>query len=222
MAATIVLNVTPRTGIGSGPARKLRRHGLVPAIVYGHGEVFPVSFSAKELHDALAGHSSSGVLITLKTDGRRDVTARVREFQFDTLGGHRLIHADFQIVTRDEAVRASVPVVTVGVAKGVKEFNGILDVVLHEIEVEGPAAQIPESIEVDVSELSINDHVSVGQLKLPNRVKAIEAADTLVVTVEASRIERELAEAAAAEEAGVQPVVEQPEVITRGKEEGTE
>jgi|SRR5579872_723599 len=218
MSSNIELNVQPREAVGTGPARRLRRQGLVPAIVYGHGQTFPIAFSAKAFNNALGDHNPTGVLFTLKGTHNKSVTARIRDMQFEPTNLRRLIHADFQIVTHDEAVRANVPVITVGVPKGVKEFGGILDVVLHSIEVEGPAAQIPEAIEVDVSDLGINDHISVGALKLPKGLKAHTPADALVVTIEASRIERELAEA----EAAPTTVEQQPELITRGKEEEAE
>ncbi|MDE2572392.1 MAG: 50S ribosomal protein L25 [bacterium] len=215
-SATIELKVMPRPGVGGGAARKVRQQGLVPAVVYGHGQTFPISFSPKEFHDALGSHSPTSVLFTLKGAGSKSVTARIRDFQLDVLNGRRVLHADFQIVTRDEAVRASVAVVTVGVAKGVKDFGGILDVLLHDIEIEAPAAQVPESLEIDVTALGIGDHVTVSELKLPKGVKVLASPETAIVAVEASKIERALAEA---EVAAAAPAVEQqPEVITRGKE----
>ncbi|HVA38087.1 MAG TPA: 50S ribosomal protein L25 [Candidatus Dormibacteraeota bacterium] len=219
MSAIIELNVQPRNEIGSPGARKLRARGLIPAIVYGHGQIIPIAFSPNELHDALGGHSPTGVLFTLKGTAGKDVTARLRDFQLDPMNGRRLLHADFQIVTRDESVRAAVTILAVGAAHGVKNFGGILDVVLHQLSVEGPAGQIPEAIEVDVTGLGIGDHLTVGELKLPKGVRALEPPESPVVAVVSSKIERVIAEA---EEAAAAPAPEQqPEVITRGKEEGT-
>lgn len=215
MSATTELHVQPRNEVGSGPARKVRRQGLVPGIVYGHGQAIPIAFSAKALHDALAGHGASGILFELTgIAGKTNTTARLRDVQLDPTKAHQLIHADFQIVTRGEAVRAEVPVVTVGVAKAVKESGAILDVALHAVLVEGPAGEIPETLEVDVSQLGIGDHILVGHLTLPKGLKAITPADTLLVAVESSKIERALAE-----EAGQTPAAQPtPEVIARGKE----
>ncbi|TAM76357.1 50S ribosomal protein L25 [bacterium] len=211
MSATTELHVQPRNEVGSGPARKVRRQGLVPGIVYGHGQTTPIAFSPKALHDALAGHSASGVLFTLTGIAGKNTTARLRDVQLDPTKARQLIHADFQIVTRGEAVRAEVSVVTVGVARAVKESGAILDVALHAVLVEGPAGEIPESLEIDVSQLGIGDHILVGGLTLPAGLKAITPADTLLVAVESSKIEREeISQAPAA--------TSQPEVIARGKE----
>ncbi|TAM90790.1 50S ribosomal protein L25 [bacterium] len=211
MSATTELHVQPRHEVGSGSARKVRRQGLVPGIVYGHGQTIPIAFSSKALHDALAGHSASGVLFTLTGLTGKNATARLRDVQLDPTKAHQLIHADFQIVTRGEAVRAEVPVVTVGVARAVKESGAILDVALHTVLIEGPAGEIPESIEIDVSQLGMGDHILVGNLTLPKALKAVTPADTLLVAVESSKIERE-------EVSPTPAAASQPEVIARGKE----
>ena len=215
MSATTELHVQPRHEVGSGPARKVRRQGLVPGIVYGHGQAIPIAFAAKTLHDALAGHRASGVLFELTgIPSSKNTTVRLREVQLDPTNARQLLHADFQIVTRGEAVRAEVPLITRGVSKAVKESGAILEVALHAVLVEGPAGEIPESLEVDVSRLAIGDHILVGNLTLPKGLKAITPADTLLVAVEPSKIERTLAE-----EAGQTPATPaSPEVIARGKE----
>ncbi|TAM60526.1 50S ribosomal protein L25 [bacterium] len=214
MPATNELPVQPRTDTGSGPARKIRRQGLVPGIVYGHGQTIPIAFSSKALHDALGGHSASGVLFTLTGLPGKSATARLRDVQIDPTKAHRLVHADFQLVTRGEAVRAEVPVITVGVAKAVKDAGAILEVALHSVLIEGPAGEIPEALEVDVTQLALGGHIFVGDLTLPKGLKAVTPADTLLVAVEASKIERTLAE----EAAQAAPATPQPEVISRGKE----
>jgi large subunit ribosomal protein L25 len=110
----------------------------------------------------------------------------LREVQRDPIS-HRPIAADFQRVSSTEAINASVHIITVGVAPGVKEGGGVMDVVTHSLEVKGPAGKLPEHFEIDVSALNVNDHITAGDVKLPAGFTLITPAETVVVAVEGSR-----------------------------------
>lgn len=210
------LTIEARTGhSGSTSAHKLRVAGKIPAVLYGHGDTPQhVAVDAKAFDDLLHRGGRNGI-ITLVNGGKSE-TAMVRDVQRHQVS-HKVLHADLQRVSATESIHTKLPIITVGVAIGVKEFSGVMDLVLHEIEIEGPANKLPENVEVDVSELGIHQHITAGEVKLPNGFKLLTPADQLVVTVEPSKT------AAALEEAASGATAEQaePEVIGGSPEEKT-
>lgn len=202
------LNIERRDGVGTTGSQQVRAKGRIPAIIYGHGsDSQPISVEAKALDDLLH-HGGRTTLITL-VDGSKTETALIREVQRNEVS-HRILHADFQRVSANEAVRAKLSVVTVGAAVGVKEQGGVMDVITHEIEVEGPASRLPDNLEVDVTALGIHEHINAADVKLPDGFKLITPGDTTVVLVEASKTARLLEEAELGLEA---PAQAEPEVI---------
>lgn len=214
MAAQLSLQIERRDGAGTTSAKALRRDGKVPAVIYGHGSTPESVTFERRAFDDLLHHGGGSSLITLTLGGKRFDTALVREVQIDPVS-RRVIHVDLQRVSATESVHAKLRVVTVGTPEGVRSYGGVMDVLAHELEVEGPANQLPDHLEVDVSHLGIHQHVSAGEVTLPNGFRMLTPADTLVVTVEASKTERLLEEAAAGttEQA-------QPELVGRPEGEG--
>jgi large subunit ribosomal protein L25 len=193
-AASIALQ--PRARTGSTGARAERHAGRVPAVIYGHGsEALSVSIESRVL-DELMHSGRRNQLIDAHIDGRSD-TVMLREIQRDPVS-RRVVHADFQRVSRTEKIYTSLRVVTLGVALGVKDLGGVLDVVTRELEVQGPADQVPDHLEIDVTELGLHDHITAAQVKLPEGFTMSTPPNTIVVSVEPSRTEREAEEAAAA------------------------
>jgi large subunit ribosomal protein L25 len=215
-----VLEAQKRDTFGKNEARRLRSKGLIPGVVYGgqQGAAAPVAVDPKELMQIL--HSDSGVntLINLKLDGA-DARVLVKEYQLDPIG-HKLLHADFYRVALDRLLTVTVPVVLRGEAKGVKQQGGVVDFVHREIEVECLPADIPEKIELDVSELLINDSIRVRDLPESPNWKATSDPDMMIVHVVALRAEEEPAAAEAAVAAPAAPA--EPEVIKKGKAEKEE
>ena len=126
----------------------------------------------------------------------------------------KIMHVDLQRVSEHEAVRTTIPLVMVGTPRGVREFGGVMDVIVHEIEVEGPVDQLPDHFEVDVTDLGIHQHVVASDIKLPPGFKLLEAPDMLVVSVEASKTEKAIEDAAsgaAAEQATPEVIGGTPE-----------
>ena len=200
------LSIEHRSKLGTTGASALRHAGKIPAVVYGHGTAPEhVALDAKAFEDLLH-RSGRNAIITLTGGGKKSETAMIRELQIHPVS-RRVIHADLLRVSADESVSARLAVVTVGAARGVREAGGVMDVVTHELEVQGPANRIPDHLEVDVTELGIHDHVNAGDVQLPAGFTMVTPADTTVVSVEPSRTERDLEEAASGPTESVEPEV---------------
>jgi len=195
-----------REKTGTTSAHALRAAGKVPAVVYGHGaQPQHISLDAKAFDDVLHHGGRTGI-VTLCENGKPADTALVRDIQLNPVS-QKVLHVDLQRVGVHEAVHAKLPIVTVGVSRGVKEFGGVMDVIAHELDVEGPADELPERLEIDVTGLDIHDHIVAGDVKLPKGFKMLTPAETTVVVIEASRT------AAQVEEATTPAEQLQPEVI---------
>ena len=189
------LPIEHRTKTGTTGAQALRREGKIPGVLYGHGtEPLHVAFEAKIFDDLLHHGARNGVL-TLTLNGKKTDTALVRDVARNPVS-RRIVHVDLQRVSEHEAVRATIRLVMVGTPRGVRDFGGVMDVMVHEVEVEGPVDQLPDHFEVDVTDLGIHQHVVASDIKLPAGFKLLEASDMLVVSVEASKTEKALEEAA--------------------------
>ncbi len=190
-----VLAVATRTETGTTAVNKLRKHGRVPGVLFGHGAPpTPISLDAKAF-DELLHAGGKNHLLDITIDGSAKDTALVREVQRHPIS-RRVLHADLQRVSATEEISASLPLVPVGVADGVKNDGGVMDLVLHTIDVTGPANALPEHIEVDVTHLGIGDRIVASELVLPAGIKLDVEPTTVLITIEAPRAERE-AEAAA-------------------------
>jgi large subunit ribosomal protein L25 len=215
-----VLEAQKRETFGKNEARRLRARGLIPGVVYGgEGSGTPVAVNPKELLQILRSESGANTLINLKLDGGES-RVLVKEFQLDPIG-HKLLHADFYRIALDQMLTVTVPVVLRGEAKGVKVQGGVVDFVHREIEVECLPTDIPERIEVDVSELMINDSIRVRDLPQSPKWKATSEPEMMIVHVVALKAEEEPAAAEAAVVATPAAPAE-PEVIKKGKVEKPE
>jgi len=191
------LAVESRSKTGTTSANALRRAGKVPAVLFGHGvDPMAVALDAKAFDDLLHAGGKNR-LLSITIDGSKKDTALVREVQRDPIT-RRVVHADLQRVSESETVSASLPIVTVGVADGVRNSGGVMDVVVHTLEVEGPANAIPPNIEIDVSELALHSHLTAGDVKLPPNFKLRIDATTILISIEPSKTEQQMAEAAVA------------------------
>jgi large subunit ribosomal protein L25 len=194
-----------RDGTGKGAARKLRAAGRVPAILYGHGmEPLALSVDSRELFHLLHTGAGANVLVDLVVDGAEHL-ALPREVQRDHIKG-RFVHVDFLAVRRDEKINVTVPLRIVGESPGVKA-GGVLEHHQWELDVECLATDVPEAIDVDVSELEIGSGLRVGDLKAPSGVTILTNPEDSVVAVtqpqmavEEEEEEAEAVEGEAAEE----------------------
>jgi len=220
--ATAQLGAEPRTETGKGVARKLRAAGKVPGVIYGHGrEPQSLTVNAREFDRLAERVRITSTVIELALDGR---TARtlVRELQRDPMRRH-VLHIDFQELVAGEKVTVSVPLRFVGTAEGVKTGGGILEEIIHQLDVRCDPANIPDHIDVEVTALTIGHGLHVSDLKLPEGVEVMADPEQTVVIVSAPKAEE--APAAPAEGAVVAPeAAAEPELIRKPKagEEGEE
>lgn len=206
MAEMVKLEAQPRQPHGSQAARRLRRQGLIPAIIYGHKEAnVAVSLPAADVERALR----HGVHVVDLKAGDKSETALIKAAQWDHLGQH-LIHVDFARVSADERVTVTVPLELRGTAPGVTH-GGLLDQPLHSLAVECPVLNVPESIRVPVGELEVGQAIHVKDLVLPPNVTTKADPDAIVVHVVAKAAEPAAAAAPVAEVPGAA----EPEVIGR-------
>ncbi len=181
---------------GSAGSRRLLRNGEIPAVVYGKSEPLHVIINAHEFEMKKSGFSES-TLISLAVEGEKEHSVFVKSYQEDLL--RRCIHhIDFYEITAGHTVRTHVRVELDGNPAGCRA-GGVLDQVIHELEIECLPKDLPEVIKVDVSGLDINEALRVGDIQLPAGVKVHEDSEATVATVRV--VKEEAAPAAAAEEA---------------------
>jgi len=193
-----------REEAGKGVARKLRAAGRVPAVLYGGGmEPVSLSVDSRDLYHVMRTGAGANVLVDLVVDGEKHL-ALPREIQRDHIKG-AFVHVDFLAVRADERITVSVPVRVVGESPGVKA-GGVVEHHLWELQVECLPADVPDSIEADVSQLEIGMSLKVSDLTAPSGAAILTAADESVVAVQQpqARIELEEEEAAAAEAAAAE------------------
>jgi large subunit ribosomal protein L25 len=213
MAQQATLPVTARATSGKGAARALRRAGKIPGVIYGHGrEAEPVAIDSSTLTKMLVGVSAATTIVDVTVDDRAPVKALIREIQRDSLRPGTIIHLDLYEVRGDEEITLEVPVRLIGIPDGVRNFGGVLDHVLRELEIEVLPSNIPEHIDLDVTSLAIGHSLFVRDLQVPN-AKVLNDPDTPICTVVAPRTEE--APAAAPEEAASS----EPELIRKPKAE---
>ncbi|MBC5810448.1 MAG: 50S ribosomal protein L25 [Candidatus Eremiobacteraeota bacterium] len=201
------LAVETRPQAGTTSSNALRRSGKIPAVLFGHGAApAAIAIDAKAF-DELLHAGGKNRLLNLTIDGSGKDTALLRDIQRDPIS-RRILHADLQRVSATENVTASLPLTTTGVPDGVRNFGGVMDLIMHTIDVQGPANALPDHLEVDVTELGIHQHVTAGEIVLPPNFTLRIDPSTVVISVEASRTEAQAAEApAAAPAAGDVPTV---------------
>ena len=193
MQASLV--ATKRETRGKNEARRLRVSGHIPAVVYGGTakESVSVSVDPKKLLQILYSDSGVNTLIDLELAGGDSSQVLVKDFQLDPVSTE-LLHVDFYRLAMDKAITVLVPVTLIGEAIGVKQEGGLLDFVNREIQIECMPTEIPETVKVDVGELSIGDGVRVRDVVEGVVWKPISELDTLLVHVTAPKVEEEEAE----------------------------
>ncbi len=181
---TIVISGKIRDKVGSQESSQARRNGWVPANLYGHGEPnLHCLLPEKQVRKFI---DEEHHLITVDLGNKKE-SGLLKEIQFDALG-ERILHVDFARVSLQEVVEAPSSIHVAGSAKGVAA-GGVLDVLHHEVMLKGSALSLPESIEIDVSELGIGDAIRVSELKLPARVECLLEPDEPIAIVHSAEIE---------------------------------
>jgi|SRR6188768_2924133 len=212
------LEALKRDTRGKNEARRLRVAGRIPGVVYGAksggttADAVPVAVDPKEVLRILHSESGANTLINLRLDGG-ETRVMVKEYQLDPVT-HALLHADFYQLAMDKAITVTVPMVLKGEPKGVKLQGGLLDFVTRDIQVLCLPTDIPEHIDVDVSELMLNQSIRLRDIAQSPTWKPVTDVDTMIVHVVLPKAEES---AAAAEPAAA--ATAEPEVAKKGKPE---
>jgi large subunit ribosomal protein L25 len=213
----MTIEVQPRQETGTNHNRRLRSRGKIPAVVYGGAgkNAVPIHVDRKQLIDLLrSGGGGDNAVFLLKLAGTgQERHAMIRDMQLDPIT-REIMHLDFQRVVMTETVRVQVAIELAGTAYGVKTEGGVLDFSHREVHVECLPGDIPKTIELDVTELRLGQHLTAGDLHLPAGVTLLDPADRVLVSVMHAKTEAAPAAEAAPVEAGPEP-----EVLKKGKTE---
>jgi large subunit ribosomal protein L25 len=204
-----------RNEFGKNAARRIRRAGQIPAVLYGNRqEVLSLSLNPGELAAILHSASGHNTIFTLDVQDRDSTPVMIKDWTNDPIKGH-LLHADLVRIAMDKTLQLKVPILALGESKGVKVQGGIFEFVLREVDVECLPADIPENITVDISDLEIGANLRVSDLPVNPKVKVLSDSDLVVAHVISPKAEK-------VEEPTAEPAAAEPEVIKKGKvaEEG--
>ena len=210
--AEIVLEVSRREATGKETAKKLRRAGKLPAVVYGgHRDPVSITVDEKDLSDLIrkSEHGARSVFLLHLAGSDQKRHAMIKDVVVDPIT-RKMQHVDFVRVLMDEKVRVAIPIHHEGTSLGVKA-GGMLDFQIRELHVECLPGQIPDEIKLDVAELNIGDVLRIQDLTLPEGVKVLEDAERVIVSVHGRKTEEEPTEE------GEEPA--EPELVKKGKAE---
>lgn len=213
-----VVVAKPREGkFNKNAARRVRRAGKIPAVLYGAGhEPVAVEVDPKQISRILFSETGHNTIFDLEVGGKTTAKAMIVDWQREPIKD-QLIHIDLKRIALDKALRVSVRVKLLGTPVGVKSFGGILDHVLREVEIECLPADIPSHIDVDVTELGLHGVLRVSDLPHMDKVKFLNAEEATVAHVVSIR--EEVAPAAEVEAAAAVAATAEPEVAKKGKVE---
>jgi len=213
MAKPKTLKAEGRARTGSGVLKQMRREGFVPSVIYGGGtENQNVKVHAKTFRDMLNNAASDSILVNLDIAGGKTQLAFLQDVQHNALT-KEILHVDFLAVDQDTEIHANLPLEFVGEPVGVKE-GGLLEHMLHSLEISCLPNDLPENISVDVAHLDIGMVINVGEIVFPAGVKPIMNDDVVVAIVQKTRV----AEIEDEEEVEGEGATE-PEVISEAKAE---
>jgi large subunit ribosomal protein L25 len=208
-----------RASRGKNEARRTRRAGQIPAVVYGaYQDPVSVAVSPREILRIVRSTTGFNTIFNLAIAGGETTPVMVVDQQVDPIKG-TLLHADFKRIDLTKRIRVTVPVHTTGEPKGVKVQGGLLEVITRAVEIECLPDEIPESFTVDVSELMIGQSKRAGDVALGGSMKLVSAPETVIAHIVALRAEEAAPAAEAAAPVAGAPAAGEPEVIKKGKKE---
>jgi large subunit ribosomal protein L25 len=221
-----ILQATARDSFGKNEARRTRRDGRVPAVVYGASaegasrDATPIAVDPRALLKILHSESGANTLISLKLGGTGDARVLIKEYQLDPVT-HALLHADFYRVRMDRTIRVTIPVTVKGEPKGVKQQGGLVEFIRREIEIECLPADISEHVEIDISELMLHQGVRVREIATDPKWKSVSDPEMMLVHVILPKAE-EVAATPETTAAAATATPAEPEVIKKGKKDEDE
>jgi large subunit ribosomal protein L25 len=217
----IVVKTEKRQGLGTNASRRLRAQGFVPAVLYGESmESTPLVLSKKDIVQIMRLETGENTIFKVAVDAEA-YDAMIKELQVNP-ATDELLHVDLIRISMDKPIRVAVPVVHRGEPVGVKTEGGFVDFVTREIEIECLPRDIPESLEIDISELHINQSFKVQGMAIPAGVKVLTDANTVLVLISMPHKEEEVfpGEKPEGEVAAEEP--KEPEVIKKERAEKAE
>jgi large subunit ribosomal protein L25 len=214
-----LLEAQPRAAGTKNDARRVRRDGKIPAVVYGAGkQALTVSVDPRQVSRILHSETGHNTVFDLAVDGER-TKAMIVDWQYEPIKGS-LLHIDLKRIAMDQKLRVNVPIELVGEPAGVKQQGGILEQITREVEVECLPGDIPHAIDLDVSELVFGTVLRISDLRKNDKVKYLSDPEQPVAHIITIKEEEVPAAEAIAGDAAATPA--EPEVIKKGKQETTE
>jgi large subunit ribosomal protein L25 len=224
MKTEITVTAEARASRGKNEARRTRRAGLIPAVVYGaYKDPVPIAVSPKQIAQILHSKTGHNTIFNLSIKDGESAAVMVVDGQHDPIKGH-LLHVDLKRIDLSKRIRVSVPIIVQGEPKGVKQQGGLLESITREVEIECLPNEIPENFTIDVGELLIGQSKRASDLALSDSVKLISSPDSVLAHVITIKVVEEPAPAEAAAVPVAEAAPAEPEVIKKGKkeEEGAE
>jgi len=207
--AEITLNASVRNTVSKGDVKKLRRSGKIPGVFY-YKKMEPQVIEVNEASLKPLVYTSEAHIVSLQIEGQEDKSCILKDIQFDPVTD-RIVHFDLQGITKDEKLTMEVPVLFIGSAVGIKK-GGILQTSLHKLSIECLPADVPQHIQIDISNLELGSSIHVEDIK-SDKFTVLNTEGTVIVSVVAPKVEKEVSPEEAAEAS------KEPEVITKGKAE---
>ena len=218
-AETNILEARPRTPGTKNDARRVRRQGKVPAVVYGAGKAaMPVEVDPRQVSRILNSETGHNTVFDLTVDGDR-TKAMIVDWQYEPIKGS-LLHIDVKRIAMEQKLRVNVPIELVGEPEGVKTQGGLLEQIVRDVEVECLPADIPSSVELNVAALVFGVVLRVSDLPKNDKVRFVSDPDQPVAHIISIKEEVVATPEAVAGEAAAAPA--EPEVIKKGKQETEE
>lgn len=177
-----MLRVQRRAQSGKGVARKIRQQGLIPAVLYGGGENIPLALRPRDLMKILAAGENTIFQLTLDGEGSQERNAIVRDLQRHPITDAPL-HADLYRISMDVEITVSIPIVLEGISRTISDLGGVINPLLHEIEIQCLPSLIPHDIKVDVSHLGVGEVLHVRDLPVPPGIKVLADMDEVIASV---------------------------------------
>jgi large subunit ribosomal protein L25 len=183
MAEKFVVKAEKREGRGTNFARGLRREGKIPATVYGGGEdAVAITAELKDLAAIIRSDSGANTLFTLEIEGMAESRVIFQDRQIDPVHG-RLLHADLRRLSKGEKIDLTIPVHLIGEPKGVRDEGGLLEQLMREINVKCLPSNIPDSIDVNVEELDMNESISIADIEAGEGIEILESPESVIASV---------------------------------------
>jgi len=220
MRTDITVAAEARASRGKNEARRTRRSGMIPGVVYGaYKDPVPVAVNPRHISQILRSKTGHNTIFNINVQGGESTPVMVVDGQYDPIKGN-LLHVDLKRIDLAKRIRVSVPVLSLGEPKGVKQQGGLLEIVTREVEIECLPDDIPENFAVDVTELLIGQSKRASDIALSGSIKLVSSPETVIAHCVALKAVAEPTPAeAAATPAAEGAAPSEPEVIKKGKKE---